>query len=58
MKFPRQLNKQGGWTIQPEYLEQVREMIEQSYDELPDAEPSWEQIEMVLLAVEKMMNTD
>ncbi|RJE88604.1 hypothetical protein D3P07_11455 [Paenibacillus sp. 1011MAR3C5] len=56
IEFPRQPQKQGGWTINPDYLELVRTEIENCYpaDEVPDYEPSWEQTEMVLLAIERI----
>lgn len=56
--FPRQVNKEGGWTIDTDYLEKVSSKIEQTdSDELPDSIPSWEQIELVLLAIEALSNT-
>jgi hypothetical protein len=53
MEFPRQTTGFGGWTILPEYLGRIQNEIKSNTD-LPDSVPSWEQIEMVLLAAEKV----
>jgi hypothetical protein len=53
-KFPRQPENNGGWTINTELLRIITKQLEKMEEngENADAIPSWEQIEMVLLAVE------
>jgi len=55
MKFPRQPNKEGGWTIEYSYLEQAEKTIrENEYC----SGISMEQIEAVLLFAEERMKTE
>ncbi len=55
IEFPRQPNRDGEWVIRPSYLELVMENMNNYHgDDAPDYCPTWEQIEMVLMAVERM----
>ncbi len=55
IEFPRQPNRDGEWVISPSYLELVTENMNNYHgDDAPDYCPTWEQIEMVLMAVERM----
>lgn len=49
--FPREPKQAGGWTIQYNFLEDVKVAIEK---ESPDYVPSMEEIEAVLLVVEHL----
>ncbi|WP_157261503.1 hypothetical protein [Paenibacillus sp. A3] len=48
-KFPRQKDKKGGWTIDIKFLKRVESVMEQN-----GFAPTWEGIELVLLALEKL----
>ena len=50
-KFPRHADGKGveDWTIDPRYLKEIRDLIPNK-----DFYPSWEEIEQVLLALERM----
>ena len=51
MRFPRESKQAGGWTIQYNFLDDVKVAIEK---ESPNYVPSMEEIEAVLLAVERL----
>lgn len=51
MSFPREPKQAGGWTIQYNFLDDVKVSIEK---ESPEFVPSMEEIEAVLLAVERL----
>ena len=53
MKFPRQPDKIGGWTIDYKFLEALKLHIIK--EEPSDYRPCLEEIERVLLALESMM---
>lgn len=55
MSFPRQPKQAGGWTIQYNFLDDVKVAIEK---ESPEFVPSMEEIEAVLLAVERLTTDD
>jgi hypothetical protein len=55
MCFPRQPKQAGGWTIQYNFLDDVKVAIEK---ESPEFVPSMEEIEAVLLAVERLTTDD
>ena len=54
MSFPREPKQAGGWTIQYNFLDDVKVSIEK---ESPEYVPSMEEIEAVLLAVERLTHT-
>jgi len=54
-EFPRQPGRRGDWVIAPEYLERVTKNIENNHmDVLGGYMPALEDIELVLLAIERM----
>lgn len=55
MSFPREPKQAGGWTIQYNFLDDVKVAIEK---ESPEFVPSMEEIEAVLLAVERLTTDD
>jgi hypothetical protein len=55
MFFPREPKQAGGWTIQYNFLDDVKVAIEK---ESPEFVPSMEEIEAVLLAVERLTTDD
>src|SRR5689334_16564488 len=57
MKYPRQPNGEGGWTIKAEFLSSLVETIERQVD-FHEEPPSMEQIEMVLIALETIFAND
>lgn len=59
LEFPRQVDRLGDWIINAMHLEEVARNIENYHgDDAPDYIPSLEQIEMVLLAVERMAKSE
>ena len=53
LKFQREPNKKGGWTIEYKYLDRVQAAMRVDGD-LDGIDDSFESIEAVLLALEKV----
>ena len=50
--FPRQKDKRGGWTINPNFLQKIERRLERMSSDGVMHNICWEDIELVLLAVE------
>jgi hypothetical protein len=55
MKFPREINKAIGWTIDYGFLEDIKAIVEKKSS---DYGPRLDVIEDVLLAAERLMNKE
>ncbi|MGO4540357.1 hypothetical protein [Paenibacillus sp. 2TAB19] len=57
-QFPRQPKNENGWVISTEFLREISDVLNRQSHEgnLSDAEPSLEQIEMVLMALEEVQS--